>query len=116
MKKCFTFVAWFAVVTAWLTLTGCDRSPSAKETNTDPSGLGAAQQHAAKTIDAAAINKAIELFYVQTGRFPTNLTELASQNFVPEIPTLPEGLHWDYDATVGVARISKSNAGETKSP
>jgi len=38
------------------------------------------QQKAVKTIDLTAINKAIESFYVQEGRFPKSLQELTDKS------------------------------------
>lgn len=95
-------------------LTGCNDSPPPPRPTqgaTDSSGyLGQAanaSRRAQKTVDAAAVNKAIEQFYLQEGRFPTNLLELAQRDYLPMIPVLPIGLAWDYDTNTGTASVIK---------
>ena len=65
------------------------------------------QQRAIKTVDTAALNKAIELFYVQEGRFPKDLDELVEKKFIPEIPPAPTGTKIVYDAKAGIVQIEK---------
>lgn len=69
--------------------------------------MAKAKQQAHQTADVTAINKAIEAFYVQEGRFPTNLLELAERDYIPIIPVLQEGMNWDYDTNTGVVTIGK---------
>lgn len=66
-----------------------------------------AEKRAFKTIDLAAVNKAIESFYVQEGRFPKDLTELVDKSYISEIPELPEGATWNYDTNAGIATVQK---------
>lgn len=66
-----------------------------------------AEKHATKTIDLTAVNKAIEQFYVQEGRFPKDLLELVEMKYLPLLPKLPDGANWDYDTNSGVATIQK---------
>ena len=67
----------------------------------------AAQSHkkAVKTIDVVAINKAVEAFYVQEGRFPKTLEELEDKGFMRAIPLLPPGQKLNYDTNTGVVTI-----------
>ena len=51
-------------------------------------GLGEAQRNADKTIDVSSITQAIQLFYVQEGRYPKDLQELVP-NYMPKFPTRP---------------------------
>lgn len=95
-------------------LSGCNDSPPpprpAQSSGDSGSYLGqtaSASRRAQKTVDAAAVNKAIEQFYLQEGRFPTNLLELARGDYISMIPRLPEGLAWDYDTHTGTASIIK---------
>ena len=98
---------------ALLWLTGCNDSagPQKKgKSSGDPSGdylnnLATAQQRALKTVDTATVNKAVERFYVQEGRFPKDLLELVELSYLARLPELPAGAHWDYDTNSGVVSI-----------
>jgi hypothetical protein len=65
------------------------------------------QKRAVKTIDKAAINKALETFYVQEGRFPKDLYELVEKGFMKKIPEPPFGMELRYDTNAGVVTIEK---------
>jgi hypothetical protein len=67
-----------------------------------------AQKHATKTIDAVAVNKALQEFYITEGRFPQALKELEEKSYLPAVPILPAGMTWDYDTNTGVAKVRKS--------
>lgn len=67
-----------------------------------------AQKKATKTIDATAMNKVLDQFYVQEGRFPKDLQELVDKKYLPFLPTLPDGAHWDYDTNSGIVKIQKN--------
>jgi hypothetical protein len=69
--------------------------------------LGQAQQKAVRTIDVTAINKAIEAFYVQEGRFPKTLAELETKGFMRAVPVPPPGTKLNYDTNSGVVKIEK---------
>jgi hypothetical protein len=64
-----------------------------------------AQHSATKTVDITSVNKAIEMFNVQEGRFPNDLNELVAKKYMPMIPTPPVGSRIDYDAKTGTAKI-----------
>ena len=63
------------------------------------------QQKAVKAIDLVAINKAIEAFYVQEGRFPKKLEELEEKGFIRAIPLPPPGKKINYNTNSGVVEI-----------
>jgi hypothetical protein len=95
-------------------LVGCGEKPGAPAKSDAAAGPGdylksaaKAQKSAIKTVDTAALNKAIELFYVQEGRFPKDLDELAEKKFIPEIPPAPAGMKIVYDAKAGIVRVEK---------
>ncbi|MGA2853567.1 MAG: hypothetical protein ABSE90_05505 [Verrucomicrobiota bacterium] len=106
----------FISIAAAALLAGCsDKSGSnAQGTNTVNTatngfggyvkGLGEVQRNAGKTIDVSAITKAIQLFYVQEGRYPKDLQELVP-NYMPKIPDAPYGYKIDYDATGGTVKV-----------
>lgn len=64
-----------------------------------------AQKKAVKTVDLVAINKAVEAFYVQEGRFPKTLEELGEKGLMRSIPLLPPGKKFNYDTNSGVVQI-----------
>lgn len=66
--------------------------------------LGAAanaQQKAVKTVDVASLNSAVQLFNVQEGRNPKDLSELVEKNYLPSLPAAPAGSKFSYDASSG---------------
>ena len=67
----------------------------------------AAHQKAVKTIDLTAINKAIEAFYVQEGRFPKTLQELVDKDLMRTLPSLPPGIEYSYDTNTGLVTLQK---------
>lgn len=97
---------------SFLLLTGCNDSPPPRGAGSTESGTpmgqtASALRRAQKTVDLTALNKSIEKFYLQEGRFPTNLVELALRDYIPMIPTLPEGMVWDYDTNAGIVSVVK---------
>jgi hypothetical protein len=95
-------------------LAGCGEKPG-PAAKSDPAAAPAeylksaarSQQRAVKTVDTVALNKAIELFYVQEGRFPKDLDEIVEKKFIPELPPAPVGMKIVYDANTGVVRVEK---------
>ena len=69
--------------------------------------LGEAQKAADRTIDVTSLNKAVELFNVQEGRYPKNLQELVP-NYVARIPALPVGSKIVYDPASGTVKVVQS--------
>lgn len=110
------------ITAAWL-FAGCGDSSSSTGTpaKSDSSGNPAtapvdylnsaanAQKRAVKTIDTAAINKALETFYVQEGRFPKDLFELVEKGFMKAIPEPPVGMKLNYDTNSGIVIIDKKD-------
>jgi hypothetical protein len=68
-------------------------------------GVVKAQQSAVKTIDSTSLNKAVELFNVQEGRFPRDLQELVATKYIGEVPKAPVGMKISYDATTGKVSV-----------
>ena len=66
-----------------------------------------AHQDMVKTVDTAALNKAIQLFQVQEGRLPTDLNELAAKKYIAEVPQPPAGYRLSYNQTKGVVTVDK---------
>src|SRR6185295_12493070 len=101
-------------------LTGCGEKssppPGATGTNATSSSvmtapadyvgaLAKGQQNATKTVDTAAINKAIQLFNVDQGRNPKDLEELVQRKYLPQMPVAPNGMKLSYDATAGEVKV-----------
>ena len=66
--------------------------------------LGEAQKTADKTIDVTSINKAIQLFNVQEGRYPKDLQELVP-SYMAKIPDAPYGSKIVYDQNSGTVKV-----------
>jgi hypothetical protein len=106
------FVPISITVLAAALLTGCGDSASAPQTQTTPPAsdyagtLLNAKKTADKVIDTTALTKAVQLFYVQEGRYPKTLTELAP-SYIPKIPEAPLGYKISYDAAKGEVKVVK---------
>jgi hypothetical protein len=100
-------------------LAGCGKN----ETATAPAGTNATaktpsgndylstitrgQQNAEKTVDTSAVQKAIDLFNVEKGRYPKDLNELVQEKFMPVLPNTPYGTKLDYDSASGKVSVTK---------
>ncbi len=108
---CLTFLV------AGLVVTGCGKHDNSSTTtttvtsvnNSQPppaaNGYGAtlvnAQQAAVKTVDLTSLNEEVQLFNVQEGRFPKDLNELVTKEYIGKLPAAPIGMKLVYDATQG---------------
>jgi len=106
-----------------LFLVGCGEKsgPAAAPTNAPAASSGSAltapvdhlksavnaHQDMVKTVDTAALNKAIQLFQVQEGRLPQDLNELAAKKYIAEVPHPPAGYRLSYNQTKGVVTVDK---------
>jgi stage V sporulation protein SpoVS len=102
---------------AGLVVTGCGKHDDSSTTSTTvtsvnnsqppPAATGYAgtlvnaQQAAVKTVDLVSLNQAVQLFNVQEGRFPTDLNELVSKQYIGKLPAAPNGMKLVYDSTQG---------------
>ncbi len=113
------FLAGIAILFA-LFLSGCgDNSAKPTGSNTTSSGspltapvdylaaAGKAQQSAVKMVDTTSVNKAIEMFSVDKGRYPKDLNELVQEKYISKIPEPPYGMKLSYDATAGKVTVVK---------
>ena len=106
------------LLAAGLLLAGCKKEQpgSTGPTNASSSGnpltapvdyvgtVVKAKGSATKTVMGAGFDRAITLFYTETGRFPKDLKELTPQ-YLPNIPPPPVGMKYDYDPKTGVAKV-----------
>ncbi len=119
MKETFLVIV---VVSAGL-LAGCGKKeadPQKEPTNAAASGnpitapvdylgaVGNAKKHAEKVIDTTSVSKAIDLFNAQEDRFPTNLNELVTSHHLPAVPTLPQGMKYQYNPQTGQIRAVRT--------
>ena len=70
------------------------------------SSLAKAQQNAVKTVDTSALNRAIQMYQVDKGKYPDNLNDLVP-NYIARIPTPPYGTKLDYDPNTGEVKVVK---------
>jgi hypothetical protein len=110
-----------ALLSVTLLLTACskDGSSSSSQTNATPaasenpldaparygSALARGQKLAEKTVDVAALTKAIEMFQVDKGRLPKDLNELVAGGFIRQIPPAPSGMKIVYDPNTGAVKM-----------
>lgn len=103
---------------AGLFFAGCGRDEEAKPAPSSTSGgnpltapadyLGAAikgKQTTDKTLANAGLNQAIQMFYAQEGRYPKDLNELVSPDYLNAIPPPPAGMKYSYDAANGALKV-----------
>src|SRR4051812_33741364 len=104
------------ILMACLLLPGCGKKEATKpETSSGANPvtapmdyLGAvakAKKVAEKTVDAAALQKSIDLFQAQEGRLPKNLNELVGPNYLSKLPAPPAGMKFDYNPTSGQIKV-----------
>ena len=108
MKRFAPLLGFFC---AALVLAGCGdkpapQTPAAPSASDYGSTLVNAKKTADKVIDTTALTKAVQLFYVQEGRYPKTLAELAP-SYIPKIPEAPLGYKITYDAAKGEVKAVK---------
>src|SRR5580658_2843000 len=117
MKTCCGLM----LVAAALLMGGCGKeqdspppaaapAPAAATPANAPAGyvgaLARGQQVAVKTIDVTALNENVRLFNVQEGRNPKDLNELVTKQYIPLLPTPPNGFKLVYDAVEGKVSVA----------
>jgi hypothetical protein len=103
---------------AGLLIAGCKKEEAGPpKSSTAPGGnpltapvdyLGAAaraKQNAAKTVASAGLDKTIQLFYANEGRYPKDLNELVRPDYLNAIPAPPTGMKYSYNPTNGVVKL-----------
>lgn len=63
--------------------------------------IAKSKKTAEKVIGNTSLDKAIEQFHVQEGRYPLNLEELITEKYISGIPVPPYGQKIEYDAAKG---------------
>ena len=66
---------------------------------------GKAKRSADATLETASINKAVQLFYAQEGRFPKDLKELNRPEYLPQMPQPPPGMKFTYNPQTGEVKV-----------
>jgi hypothetical protein len=113
--------ALLLVAGVFLIQTGCGNheggSPSAATNSASSSGnpitapvdylgaIGKAKKSASKVATSVGITEAIKMFYIQEGRYPKDLNELVSPDYLPKLPAPPPGMKFDYNPTNGVVKV-----------
>ena len=65
-----------------------------------------AKQSADKTLVTAGLTQAIQQFYAQEGRFPKDLKELVSPNYLSALPAPPAGMKFNYNPATGELKVA----------
>ena len=66
-----------------------------------------AKKSADATLDTAALNQQVQLFFGQEGRFPKDLNELVTEKYLKSLPTPPHGTKLEYNAKDGSVKVVK---------
>jgi hypothetical protein len=93
-----------------LVVVGCGKSGESASPTAPVDYLKSAadSKHSAdKTVDTAALIKAVDMFSVQEGRYPKDLDELVAKKYIPLIPTPPVGMKIEYEAKTGTVKVVK---------
>ena len=68
-------------------------------------GALGAGENAKGTLGTMAIQKGIDMFQLQNGRFPASLQELQKEGFLAQMPEAPVGKKFSYDAATGKVSV-----------
>jgi len=69
-------------------------------------GAVAKAKHTADAkLETASINKAVQLFYAQEGRYPKTLNELVRPEYLPRLPDPPVGMKYSYNPATGEVKV-----------
>ena len=117
-------MALYFILAAGLLAAGCGRKnppkPVAAETKTNEPSVGdnpllapvnylgalnKAQKTAEKVVDTTSIKKAIDFFYANEERFPTDLNEIVTKRYIGRIPDPPYGKKFEYNPKTGDFRV-----------
>lgn len=103
---------------AGLFFAGCKKDDaSSQKSSTEPGGnpmtapvdylsaAAKAKQNAAKTVSIAGLEKSIQLFAANEGRYPKDLNELVRPDYLGSIPQPPVGMQYSYNPTNGVVKL-----------
>jgi uncharacterized lipoprotein YajG len=58
-----------------------------------------------KVADLASVKQAIQLFHTEEDRYPKDLNELISKQYIPALPAPPYQMKYQYDARSGEVKI-----------
>lgn len=64
-----------------------------------------AKHSAVNTIDVTSLNKALQLFNVDQGRYPKDLNELVEKKYIPKVPEPAYGTRLVYDVISGSVKV-----------
>ncbi len=109
----------FLVLLAGLAILGCNKQTT--ETGKPPADSGnpldapaqyggaliQGQRKAVITADVASISQAIKMFYTTEGRYPKDLKEIVSPDYLPKLPEPPRGMKFDYNPKTGEVKVVK---------
>ena len=91
------------------TTPSADNNPPPASSSGNPAdyltGLGKAKRTADAKIETASLNKTVQLFYAQEGRYPQDLNELVKPGYLSALPTPPHGTKFDYNRTTGEVKV-----------
>jgi hypothetical protein len=106
----------FSLGVAGLLFSGCEQKQSGGSSTTNAQGssgnpitapvdyLGAAakaKQSSQKVVANVGLSQAVKQFYAVEGRFPKDLNELVTKEYIPSLPSPPVGMKYQYNPSNG---------------
>lgn len=64
-----------------------------------------AKKTSVKVVDVASLKRAIEMFKQEEDRYPKDLNELVSKQYMPALPAPPYQMKYQYDAATGDVKV-----------
>lgn len=64
-----------------------------------------AKKYSDKTLELVTLKRAIQEFQAGEGRFPKDLNELVSENYLTSLPKPPAGMKIEYDPKTGEVKL-----------
>ncbi len=71
--------------------------------------VAAAKSAAERSIDTSSLTHEIQLFYAQEGRYPRDLNELVTENYIPSLPKPPYHSRYLYNPGTGEIRTVRTD-------
>ena len=111
--------AYFLALSAGMLLAGCGGESSAPTASTNKQSSGnpitapvdyleavnKGKKTAVKVADLASVRQAIQLFHNEEERYPKDLNELITKQYIPALPAPPYKMKYQYNAANGQVTI-----------
>lgn len=107
--------AYFLAATILFLLVGCGDSsaPASGSSSGNPvtapvdylEAVNKGKKNSIKVANLASVKQAVQMFYAEEERYPKDLNELISKQYIPALPEPPYQMKYTYNATNGEVKI-----------